>query len=147
MTNRKIRNFQAQKNRFPRKTFKSKNTVFRCQRPNAFLTDRWHGGFEFFAHRPCSATQGSTFRARSARRVREKAPRAGCGSQSAPKIRTMELWSSRKSEFLILVGRAHPIRSRGLRIGAPFGWIDFRAIHNNGQCFKCAKSCIFDCAL
>ena len=51
----------------------------------------------------------------------------------------MELWSSRKSEFLILLGRIHPIRSRGLRIGAPFGWIDFRAIHNNGQCFKCAR--------
>ena len=56
--------------------------------------------------------------------------------QSAPKVRTMELWSSRKSEFLILVGRTHP--SRGLRIGAPFGWIDFRAMHNNGQSFKCA---------
>ena len=38
----------------------------------------------------------------------------------------------------ILVGRTHPIRSRWLRIGAPFGWIDFRAMHNNGQCFKCA---------
>ena len=56
--------------------------------------------------------------------------------QSSPKVRTMELWSSRKSEFLILVGRTHPLR--GLRIGAPFGWIDFRAMHNNGQCFKCA---------
>ena len=34
-------------------------------------------GFEFFAHRPCPATQGSTFSARSARRVREKARGAG----------------------------------------------------------------------
>jgi len=74
--NRKIRNFQAQKNRFSRKTFKSIITFFRRQRPNAFLTDRWHRGFEFFAHRPCPATQGSTFRARSARRVREKVKRA-----------------------------------------------------------------------
>ena len=70
--NRKIRNFQAQKNRFPRKTFKSIITFFRRQRPDAFLTDRGHRGFEFFAHRSCPATQGSTFRARSARRVREK---------------------------------------------------------------------------
>ena len=74
--NRKIRNFQAQKNRFSRKTFKSIITFFRRQRPNAFLTDRWHRGFEFFAHRPCPATQGSSFRARSARRVREKVKRA-----------------------------------------------------------------------
>ena len=69
---KKSKNFWARKNRFPRKTFKSKNSFFRRRRPNAFLTDRGHGGFEFFAHRPCPATQGSTFSARSVRRVQEK---------------------------------------------------------------------------
>ena len=36
------------------------------------MTDRGDGGFEFFAHPPCAATQGSIFSARSARRVQEK---------------------------------------------------------------------------
>ena len=69
---KKSKNFWARKNRFPRKTFKSKNSFFRRRRPNAFLTDRGHGGFEFFAYRPCPATQGSIFSARSVRRVQEK---------------------------------------------------------------------------
>ena len=59
------------KNRFFKKDIQVNNYIFRRQRPDAFLTDRGHRGFEFFAHRSCPATQGSTFRARSARRVRE----------------------------------------------------------------------------
>ena len=72
MTNRKIGEFPGLKNRFPRNTFKSKKSFFRRRRPNALLTDRGDGGFEFFAHPQCAATQGSTFSARSGRRVQEK---------------------------------------------------------------------------
>ena len=66
----------VEKNRFPRQTLKPKFSIFRRRRPDALLTDRGHGGFAFFAHRHCPATQGSTFSARSARRVREKSTRS-----------------------------------------------------------------------
>ena len=72
----KSKNFRGRKNRFPRRTLKPKFSIFRRRRPDALLTDRGHGGFAFFAHRHCPATQGSTFSARSARRVREKSIRS-----------------------------------------------------------------------
>ena len=62
-------------------------------------------GFEFFAHRPCPATQGSIFAARSARRVR-----------------------------LMCIARRLPIR-RGLRFGAPlieWGWDEYDRSEFNG---------------
>ena len=124
---------------------KPKFSIFRRRRPDALLTDRGHGGFAFFAHRHCPATQGSTFSARSARRVREKVLELAADLNSAPNVRTMELSSSRKSEFLILVGRTHPIRSRGLRIGAPFGWSNLRATHINGPYLHCTESSKYSC--
>ena len=56
--------------------FETKIFNFSSPAPRCTLTDRGHGGFAFFAHRHCPATQGSTFSARSARRVREKSTRS-----------------------------------------------------------------------
>ena len=56
--------------------FEAKIFNFSSRAPRCTLTDRGHGGFAFFAHRHCPATQGSTFSARSARRVREKSTRS-----------------------------------------------------------------------
>ena len=56
--------------------FEAKIFNFSSPAPRCTLTDRGHGGFAFFAHRHCPATQGSTFSARSARRVREKSTRS-----------------------------------------------------------------------
>ena len=52
--------------------FEAKIFNFSSPAPRCTLTDRGHGGFAFFAHRHCPATQGSTFSARSGRRVQEK---------------------------------------------------------------------------
>ena len=90
VTNRKIKEFPGLGKSISKKgQFKKYN--FSLPAPNCTFDSsgarRAQRVRVFVARRPCPATQGSTFSARGARRVREKTPGAGRGSQSARKVR------------------------------------------------------------
>ena len=94
---------------------------FGRQRPRAFLTAREHHRVQLFGRTSGLATQGSNFYARD-RRARQRV-RNFDGAQPS---RIFGRGPHIEAPFpigrfqRILVGRTHPIRSRGLQIGAPF---------------------------
>ena len=102
--------------------------IFRRRRPDAILTDRGHGGFAFFAHRHCPATQGSTFSARSARRVREKTNRRW------PQISNR----AKGSSFLHIV-LAQRRRVRFFRLGAREGCSIRMGLRFGGPLIECGE--------